>query len=341
MTITVTTLGGGTGSFNILSGLRSYSDISIQAIVSMMDSGGDSGRLRDEFGVLPPGDLRRCLVALSEETQLMRELFSYRFTEEPLSGRNFGNLFFLALSKTLGSQQKSLNALNKILKIRGEVIAVTWDDAHIVAHLADGSELRGEADIDVPKYDRSAPITKVLLEPAALANERALKAIAVSDYIVLAPGDLFTSTIPNLLVDGIADAINAIDKPLVYVCNLMTKPGETDGFSASQHVAEIVKYGCRAPDAVLVHGKAIPQDLEQKYKAYRAEVVNVDVESLYELGVKKVIFGDVMSSQSLVRHDPEKIGEALVQLFSEFADGAESPSEQSTNLNIKKPALLD
>jgi uncharacterized cofD-like protein len=321
MEFIVTTIGGGTGSFNVLSGLRDHPNIHIQSIVSMMDSGGDSGRLRDEFGVLPPGDIRRCLVALSEETQIMRELFSYRFTEPPLQGRSFGNLFFLGLTKSLGSQQLSLEALSKILKIRGQVIAVTWDDVHIYARLADGSILKGEANIDVPAHDPTIPIVELYLEPRAKSSIQAIEAINNADFILLAPGDLYTSSIPNLLVEGISEAIRASNAPLIYVLNLMTKLGETNGYSASRHVEEIVKYGGRVPDAVLVHKGTIPENLAQKYKLEHAHEVVIDAENLYKLGVKYIKFSNIMSSQSLVRHDPERVGKALVDLFNELSVG--------------------
>ena len=318
--ITVTTIGGGTGSFNILSGLREHRQLDIQAIVTVMDSGGDSGRLRDEFGVLPPGDIRRCLVALSKESQLMRDLFSFRFSDPPLEDRSFGNLFFLALSQTLGSQKKSINALSKILKIRGQVIAVTWDDVHLVAKLTDGSVLHGEASIDVPNRQPDIRISDVYLEPPASANIKALKAIEKSDFIVLAPGDLYTSTIPNLLVNGISEALQHSTAPLIYVCNLMTKQGETNGFTASQHIAEIIRYAGRVPDAVLVHEGELPQSLMLKYEQEQAHQVEIDSDRIYELGVKAIKYDNIMCSNSFVRHDPTRIGDALMSLFSELSE---------------------
>ena len=327
MDITVTTIGGGSGSFNILSGLRNHRRLKIQAIVTMMDSGGDSGRLRDEFGVLPPGDIRRCLVALSEESQLMRNLFSFRFTEPPLKDRSFGNLFFLALSQSLGSQKKSLNALCKILKIRGQVFAVTWDDVHLYARLADGTVLRGEANIDVPVHDSSIPIETVYLQPAATANRKALNAISRSDYIVLAPGDLYTSTIPNFLVEGISDALRSSSAPLIYVANLMTKRGETNGFPLSQHIEEIARYSSRVPDAVLVHRGKLPAGLALKYGQEKAHQVEIDIEKTYQLGVKTIKFDNVMCSDSIVRHDPERTGLSLVNLFSELSNDSAMNTE--------------
>ena len=315
----VTVIGGGTGSFSILTGLRPYTDLWVQSIVTMMDSGGDSGRLRDEFGVLPPGDMRRCLVALSEESQILRDLFSFRFLEPPLEDRSFGNLFFLALTKILSSEKEAIEAISRILKIRGRVLAVTWDHAHLYAELADGTLVTGEANIDVPKHDASIPIHRVYLEPQAQANPEALKAITKSNFIVLAPGDLYTSTVPNLLVKGIPEALQRTHVPMIYVMNLMTRYGGTDSYSASQHVAQIVRYGGRIPDAVLVHqDHQIPTELALKYEAEKAHQVRLDIDRLYEMGVKIVKIGNIMSATSLVRHDPGRTAQALVGLFEEL-----------------------
>ncbi len=317
---TVTVIGGGTGSFNVLAGLRTFDHLFVQSIVTMMDSGGDSGRLRDEFGVLPPGDLRRCLVALSDETQLMRDLFSFRFHEAPLQGRSFGNMLFLALTKVLGSEQEAIEAMGRILKIRGRVIAVTLDHSHLCSVLEDGTLVRTEADIDVPKHDPSIPIKKVFLEPEARANVEATRAIMDSDYIVFAPGNLFTSTVPNLLVRGIPQALEKSRARVIYILNLMTIFGETQGYSASRHVDQIVKYGGRVPDAVLVHRGRVPRALQTKYQAEEAHPVEIDTDELYFAGVQLVRFADVMSASSFVRHDPTRTAEALLDLFGDLAD---------------------
>jgi uncharacterized cofD-like protein len=310
----VTVIGGGTGSFNILKGLALYRDLHIRSIVTMMDSGGDSGRLRDEFGVLPPGDIRRCLVALSEETELMRELFSFRFADRPLEDRQFGNLFFLALTRILGSEKLAVEAIGNILKIRGHVMAVTWDDAHICAELENGVTVRGEAAIDSRAHDASVPVKRVYLEPAARANPEAVAAIEGSDSVILAPGSLFTSTIANLLVDGIPQAIARTRARLIYVVNLMTRHGETDNYAASDHVAQIARYAGRIPDAVLVHAGEVPAEVAARYEAEKAHHVVIDKERLHAMGVGEVCVADVMSSASLVRHDPSRTAQALLSL---------------------------
>lgn len=317
--IRLTLLGGGTGSFHVLTGLRAYPQVYVQSIVSMMDSGGDSGRLRDEFGILPPGDIRRCLVALSEESELLRELFSFRFDEPPLQGRHFGNLFFLALTRILGTEREAVAALGRLLKIRGRALPITWDSVQLHAELDDGMVVVGEANIDMPKHDPRIPIRRVFLEPGATANPEAVQAIVQSDLIVLAPGDLYTSTIPNLLVQGIPEVLRQARARLVYIVNLMTKHGETNGFRASHHVAQIQRYGGRVPDAVLVHRGAIPPEgLASRYQAENAHPVVIDEEPLRELGVGLVRAADLMSASSLVRHDPARTAKALMDLYAEL-----------------------
>jgi uncharacterized cofD-like protein len=317
----VTIVGGGTGSFMLLQGLRNHGHLDIRSIVTMMDSGGDSGRLRDEFGVLPPGDIRRCLVALSEESDLMRQLFMFRFTEPPLNGRSFGNLLLLALTRVLKSEQAAVAAVSRILKIRGRVIPVTWDHAQLVAELDDGTLVKGEANIDVPVHDVSIPIARVYLEPRAAANPEALNAIWDADVIVLAPGDLYTSTISNLLVDGIKQAMTHSPAPLIYVLNLMTKHGETDHFTASMHVARIAEYAGRIPNTVVAHSSSVPvpRELATRYQDEAAFQVVVDKDELSKLGVQRVCEADVMSSTSLVRHDPARTAQVLLDLFVEIA----------------------
>ncbi|MBS1789013.1 MAG: YvcK family protein [Acidobacteria bacterium] len=317
-TYTVSVIGGGTGSFSVLSGLGPYENLQINSIVTMMDSGGDSGRLRDEFGMLPPGDVRRCLVALSEESKLLRDLFSFRFVNAPLENRSFGNLFLLALTKMLGSEKEAVEAISRILKIRGRVIPVTWNHSHLYAELADGKIVAGEANISVPEHDARIPIERVYLDPQADANPEAVEAILESDFVVFAPGDLFTSTIPNLLVKGIPEAIRQTRAPVIYVLNLMTKHGETDDYSASQHVAQIIRYAGRSPDAVLVHQGTVPAEMALKYEEEKARQVRVDVADLHRLGVKLVKAGDVMSATSLVRHDSARTAKALIDVFDEL-----------------------
>jgi uncharacterized cofD-like protein len=318
----VTVIGGGTGSFNVLAGLRPHRHLQLTSIVTMTDSGGDSGRLREEFNLLPPGDIRRCLVALSEmsdEGALLRELFNFRFEDDPLRGRQLGNLLVVALTRILGSQAEAINAIHRLLNIRGRVVPVSWDQVHLCAELADGRIIEEEANIDVPKHDPSIPIARVFLKPEARANPEALRALAESSTIILAPGDLYTSTIPNLLVPGIADVIRRSRAPLYYILNLMTKRGETHGFSASRHVAEIGRYTGRVPDVVLAHTGQLPSAMARRYLAEAATPVVIDESEIRSLGVRKLRARPVMSDASKARHDPDRTAAALLELFAEDA----------------------
>lgn len=308
-------IGGGSGSFSVLSGLKSNLSVNISAICSMMDSGGHSGVLRDAYGVLPPGDVRRCLVALSQETELLRDLFSYRLQEEPYDGANIGNLMILALTKLLGSEEQAIEGISKILNIRGAVIPVTLSNTHLHAVLSNGEIIREESNID--KRSTQCPsealptITSVFLDPPVEANEKAVTAILAADYLIVAPGDIYTSIVPNLLVSGISDAISRTSATMLYAVNLMTKHGETDSWTAAMHVEAISTYAGRVPDAVIAHKGGIPSALASSYRGEHAAQVLVDRDRLIDLGVRLVIETDVMSRTSVIRHDPQKTAEAI------------------------------
>ena len=316
-------IGGGSGSFSILSGLRSNLSVDISAICSMMDSGGHSGVLRDAYGVLPPGDVRRCLIALSQETDLLRDLFSYRLDEAPYHGANIGNLMILALTRMLGSEEQAIEGMSRLLNIRGEVIPVTLSSTHLNAVLSTGEIVRTESDIDLRSAQCTTgalpSITSVFLDPAVQANEKALTAIEDADYLIIAPGDIYTSIVPNLLVSGITDAISRSSAPMLYVVNLMTKHGETDSWTATKHVEEIAAYAGRVPDAVIAHRGRIPPELSHSYRVEHAAQVVVDRGSLSDLGVRFVFETDVMSRTSVIRHDPRKTADAIACACGELA----------------------
>ncbi|HEX6509594.1 MAG TPA: gluconeogenesis factor YvcK family protein [Chloroflexota bacterium] len=315
----VVVIGGGTGIYAVLTGLRNYTS-NIAAVVSMSDNGGSSGRLRDEFGYLPPGDVRRCLVALAsdDDALLLRRLFEYRFERGlGLNGHTFGNLLLTALTDILGSADRAIEEAGSLLRIRGRVLPVTLGDTTLCARLADGHEIRGETDIDVRKAHHDVPISQVYLDPTAPANPAALEAIAQADLIVLGPGDLYTSVIPNLLIEGIPEAIRAASARRVYVCNVMTKHGETDGFAASDFIGEINRYlgGENTLDcAVLNYHESLPRDLYERYKSERSEPVSIDLGRCYE-SVNQLAIRPLTATGALVRHDPARLAETLVELL--------------------------
>src|SRR3989344_1450850 len=224
-------IGGGTGTFTVLSGLKKY-PVSLSAIVTMADDGGSNKVIRDEFGLLPVSDIRQCFVALAEEngevSQLMRKLFMYRFHQgNGISGMTFGNLFMAALTEILGSQKEAIEKTGKILRIKGQVIPVSFEDTRLAALYECGHTVIGEHQIDEPKHNGKLQIKELFLQPKVKANPDAVSAILNADIIVLGPGDLYTSTIPNLLVEGISDALKQTKAKIMYVINLMTKDGQT------------------------------------------------------------------------------------------------------------------
>jgi uncharacterized cofD-like protein len=310
----IVTVGGGTGSFTILSALKSH-PVNLTAIISMADDGGSTGQLRDQYGVLPPGDVRRALVALSEESETMRDLFNYRFTEGNLHGHNFGNLFIAALEKVTGNFSSALQEASKILNIQGEVAPVTLDNIRLCAELMDGKIIRGETNIDISLDHARSPIKRVWLEPEARINPSLKRILHNADVIVIGPGDLYTSIIPNLLVKGVKEEIKKSKAKKVFMCNLMTKRGETDNFNACDFLKVIDKYlGKNVLDYVVFNNRKPPEKLIKQYKKAGAEFV--DITCLPETSGKlKYIFADVMVTDKFVRHGPErKLAKLLLSL---------------------------
>jgi len=313
----IVVFGGGTGIFNLLRGLRRYTD-NIVAIVTMMDSGGSSGKLRDEFGHLPPGDIRQALVALSPDDRsslILRQLFNYRFSKgEGLEGHSFGNLFLTALTEITGGIDKAIVEAGRIVGIRGKVYPVTLTHTNLVARLEDGSEIIGETNIDIRKEKTGVKIDYVYLDPKAYAYPEVLKEIESADVIVLGPGDLYTSVIPNLLVDGIVDSINYSRAKKVYICNLMTKHGESDSFKASDFVKEIKTYLENGKlDYVVVNKETLPDKLLKRYEKEKAEPVEADVVNVQKM-VKNVVAKPLIQAGNLLRHDTGKIARIVIDI---------------------------
>ncbi|MBI1969387.1 YvcK family protein [Candidatus Woesearchaeota archaeon] len=308
----IVVIGGGTGSYQALMGLKQYSR-NLTAVVSMADSGGSTGRLRNEYGVLPPGDVRRCLIALSEETPLMQKLFQHRFGKGSLEGHNFGNLFLTALENITGSDEKAILEASNILNIKGKVFPVTLDNSHLHAELENGQVIVGESNIDIPKHNPNLKIRKVFLKPKAKAYHNAIQAIMDAEMIVIGPGDIYTSIIPNLLVQGIPESMKKSKAIKVYVCNLMTKQGETTNYTASMHLKEIMKYVGFPVDYIILNNKVPEKRLLRKYEQEHSFLVKNDIEEIERVGVK-AMQGDMLKEPVLVRHDPEKLAKAILEI---------------------------
>ena len=324
----VVVLGGGTGSFAVLSGLRDFDEFFLTALITMMDSGGSTGRLRDQLGVLPPGDLRQALVALSSSRQIWRDLFMHRFDTGDLEGHNFGNIFLSALEKITGSIEQGLTLAMEVLRVKGNVVPITLDDVHLCVRLEDDTIIEGEEFIDLEEPDRPK-IVSSFLSPKAEPNIQALKAIEAADVVILGPGDLYTSIIPNLVVEGIQDALNQSSALFIYISNLMTKVGQTDTFTVRDHVNGLLQYMPGVTlDYVIVNNKFPEKKILDWYKTYNASLVLDDTASIQEgdvsykvvrahltdFKVQNVISGDKIS-RSIYRHDPQKLGELLYKVI--------------------------
>lgn len=316
----VVAIGGGTGLPVLLRGMKNFTS-NITAVVTVADDGGSSGRLRTEFGILPPGDIRNCLLALADTESLMEQLFQYRFRQgEGLQGHSFGNLFILALSEITGDFEEAIRASSEVLAVRGQVVPSTLDSVALKAELKDGRVVQGESSIG-----RSSDIRRVFLEPANVAPMKAaLEAIAEADLIVLGPGSLYTSVIPNLLVPGVADAIRRSPAPKVYICNIMTQPGETDAHTASRHVKAIVDHaGFGVVDYCLVNSAPVPERLRQRYREKGSVPVEVDAQALHRLGVS-VVRADLLDAGDFLRHDTTKLSDAIGRLILDTQVGPRS-----------------
>lgn len=322
-TARVVVIGGGTGIYAALLGLKRY-PISLAAVVTMADDGGSSGRLRDEFGHLPPGDVRRCLLALSADGSetIMRRLFEYRFDRGAgLGGHSFGNLMLAALTELTGNTDQAITEAARLLNVKGEVIPVTFSDSRLCARLKDGTIIYGETNIDIRRDNADCAIERVFLAPPSIANPAALAAIDRADIIVIGPGDLYTSVIPNLLVQGVPQAIARSRATKIYVCNLMTKHGETDRFTASRFTAEVQEYlgSPGALDHVIVNDPSMfPKRLIHGYAREQSFPVEPDLEACARLGVQ-VHFHPLAATGTLLRHDPNRLARAIMRIAGHLA----------------------
>lgn len=329
--VRILAIGGGTGLSTLLRGLKpfverggNWSVSLLSAIVTVSDEGGSSGVLRKELSILPPGDVRNCIVALAEEELLLSRLFAYRFAgETPLHGHSLGNLLLAALTDITGNFESAVLAASEVLAIRGEIYPSTLADVRLRALCSDGSVLIGETAISgdhfvgapVPEH---APIVRLSIDPAdAEPLDRALEAIERADMIVIGPGSLYTSILPNLVIPRLGDALRKARALRVYICNVMTQPGETDGYSAADHLKAIVDHTGLVADVVLINGSRPSDAILATYAAQHQYPVAPDAERVRELGATP-FFADVVAEENFVRHDPSALAETVFRLYDRY-----------------------
>lgn len=324
----IAVIGGGTGSFTVLSSLKKHSQ-ALTAIVSMADDGGSTGVLRDELGVLPPGDVRQCLVALSP-SRAMRELFEYRYQEGPFEGHSFGNMFLTTLEKSTGDFAKAVETASEILRVRGTVVPATLDDVRLVMRWGvEQVVLHGERVIDADNFELDPRQAELSLTPKPEVNPTAITVIEQADLVVISPGDLYTSLGPLLIIDGIGEALRQSKAQIIYVSNLTTKHGQTDGFSVEDHVREIERFaGGPVIDKVLYNTEQPPTELEKRYLAEQAEVLERDGgdvrpgltyigKDMLGMLASKNAADSLPVTRSLIRHDQQKLGQSIIEAFDE------------------------
>ncbi len=323
----VVTIGGGTGNFVVLTSLKKY-PINLSAVVTMTDDGGSSGMLRDELGVLPPGDIRQCLVALSASETWMRELMNYRFPSGKLRGHSMGNLFLSALEKMSGSFDAAVERASEILRIEGNVIPVTLEKVRIVAFLKNGKIIKGEDRLDEKIYTAGAAnLRKISFQSGAKANPKALQAIRQADFIVVGPGDLYASLIPNFLVSGIPDAIRKSRAKKIYICNLMSKAGYAKKLGVIDFVNTVEDYLGVKFDYVVYNNHRPPSSLLKKYAQGRESLVEWQTISRFDKEGRRYVGSDLVNrtapkqvrgdllKRSLIRHNSSKLGKVLASII--------------------------
>ncbi|HHW49414.1 MAG TPA: YvcK family protein [Clostridiaceae bacterium] len=314
----IVAIGGGTGLSTMLRGLKAFSS-NITAIVTVADDGGGSGILRNDLGMLPPGDIRNCILALADTEPIMEQLLQYRFRDGMLKGQNFGNLFLAAMDGISSSFEEAVRRMSDVLAVTGKVLPVTLENIQLCAELDDGFIICGESNIGMHHTFHKGRIKRVFLEPRnASPLQEAIDAILEADVIVLGPGSLYTSILPNLLVEGICDAIKKSNAIKMYVCNVMTQPGETEGYSAFDHVEAIEKHSYKGiVEYCIVNTADIPEDLKKKYMDDGAETVKVDRDRISKAGIKIVSGEYAKITNNYVRHDPEKLAATIVDIVAE------------------------
>lgn len=321
----ITVIGGGTGTANVLQGLKKYSDLNLSVVVGTMDDGGSNAVIKDELGLLPLSDIRKSIISLAEDNNngLIRELFTYRFSEgDGLKGHTLGNLLMIALTEIMGSEVLAIETCKHMFGIRGNIYPATLDDAKLVAEYNDGTKIEGEHLIDEPEVDKK--ITKFYLSSKVKGYEGSVKAITNSDFIIIGPGDLYTTTLATIIVPEIAEAIFQSKAKVVFIPNLMSKIGQTRGYTQKEIVEIIEKYIKRTVDYILVNNGRLPKEAFDRYTREGEHVFEDDLENNSD---REIIRADLVANslikkdkgdelvRSLIRHDPEKLGKELYSIF--------------------------
>ncbi|HVZ67364.1 MAG TPA: gluconeogenesis factor YvcK family protein [Patescibacteria group bacterium] len=327
----VVVIGGGTGTYTVLSGLRDKK-YELTALLTMVDDGGSNKVLRDEFGLLPTSGVRLAMVALSSKPSLLRELFLYRYHKgQGISGMTFGNLFLAAVTDVVGSQEKAIEQTSEILKVKGKVLPISHEDVRLIAQYENGLEVVGEHNIDEPTHDGTLKITKLFTRPEAHITEKAREAILNADAIVLGPGDFYTNTVANLVVTGVVDALMQSKANLIFMMNLMTKYGEAYDYKASTYLEDLKQYmPIERINTIVINSKMrLPQETLEKYKEEFSIPVEDDLDSYPVPEATKVIRAPIISDKeeekqkgdvlkrSMIRHDPRRLARVLTQIIGE------------------------
>lgn len=314
----IVVVGGGTGLSTMLRGLKNYTN-NITAIVTVGDDGGGSGKIREDFGMLPPGDIRNCILALADTEPIMEKLLQYRFKEGSLEGQSFGNLFLAAMAGISDNFEEAVKRMSSVLAVTGKVLPVTLDDMKLVAILENGDEIDGESRIPDEAIARKSKIKKLMINPEnAKPLVDALKAIEEADAIIMGPGSLYTSIIPNLLVTDIADTICESDAIKIYISNIMTQPGETDDFTAADHLKTLINYGGKkCVDYVIANNGTIPDNIKERYLKEGSKLVELDRDNIKGLGVEIVEENLVKITKGYVKHDSEYLADIIMKTVIE------------------------
>ncbi len=341
----IVVIGGGTGLSTMLRGLKKYTS-NITAVVTVADDGGGSGLLRQDLGMLPPGDIRNCILALASTEPIMEQLLQYRFTEGSLKGQSFGNLFLAAMNGISSNFEEAIKKVSDVLAVTGRVLPVTLQDIQLCAVLENGVKVCGESKIGQQKLIHNSPIKKVYLMPEhVIPLPEVVEAIFEADMIIIGPGSLYTSILPNLLVKGVVKAIRNSNGAKLYICNVMTQPGETEGYSAYDHIAAIEKHaGKGLIDYCIVNKQEVPQALLEPYIDDGAQPVTID-RSRFERGNIKLLEGNILKVfHTYIRHDTDKLASMIAGLiFDEvlsedekrighYADVKDRPEERQVKM---------